>query len=75
MKATVVIERSKSGRFSAYIAENVGFGILGEGVTVQETIADFYNSRDEMRAIYERDGKVFPELEYVFLYDDREILI
>lgn len=59
MKAQVIIERGTDGTFDAnmeYI-KDIPFGLLGQGKTVAETIADFYNSYEEMRAMYQAEGK------------------
>jgi predicted RNase H-like HicB family nuclease len=71
MKVTVIIERGENGRFSAYVDEweKVSFGLLGEGDSVQETMEDFSCGRDEMREVYEEEGRVFPDMEFVFKYD------
>lgn len=70
MKAEVIIERGTDGTYSAYIgSDNVPFGLIGDGKTVQETIADFLNSADEMKAYYKEQGKEFPEIEWKFKYD------
>ena len=47
---------------------NVPFGALGDGKTVDEAIADFNNSVDEMRAFYAEEGKEFPQIEFEFKY-------
>lgn len=66
----VIIERGKDATFSAYIASgNVPFGLLGDGKTVKETIEDFYNSYEEMKAYYESEKKEFPNLKFEFKYD------
>jgi len=72
MKAIVIIERGNDGTYDAYLenAENLSFGLLGQGKTVQETMDDFMNSKDEMKAYFEDEGKPFPDdLEFVFKYD------
>ena len=70
MRADVIIERGADGTYSAYIgSENVPFGLIGDGVTVQETMADFLNSADEMKEYYKEQGKDFPEIEWKFKYD------
>ena len=70
MKAEVIIERGSDGTYSAYIgSDNVPFGLIGDGKTVQETIADFLNSADEMKEYYKEQGKEYPEIEWIFKYD------
>lgn len=70
MKAEVTIERGADGTFSAYISsDNMPFGLIGDGATVQEAIKDFINSAEEMKAYYQETGKEFPEVEWAFKYD------
>lgn len=74
-KVTVILERGKDGRYSAYIAtENVPFGVIGEGKTVAEAIADFKNSVDEMREYHQACGKDFSEWAFEFKYDTASFL-
>ena len=71
MKAQVIIERGPDGSFDAtmeYLAK-VPFGLLGQGATVAEAIADFRNSYREIREMYQAEGKEPPELEFAFKYD------
>lgn len=76
MKAIAVIERGADGTYGVFIeSDNVPFGILGDGKTVAEAIADFNNSLREMREYYAETGKEFPEdLEFEFKYDTASFL-
>ncbi len=71
-----MIERGPDGTYGVFIAsDNVPFGILGDGKTVAEAIADFYDSLKEMREYYAEAGKKFPEdLEFDFKYDTASFL-
>jgi hypothetical protein len=72
MKAKVVIERGLDGTYDACFdsSANLGFGLLGQGDTVKDTIEDFYNSKNEMKAYYDEISKPFPvDLDFVFTYD------
>jgi hypothetical protein len=70
MKVEVIIERGIDGTYSAYMdAKNLSFGIIGDGSTVKETMDDFNNSYEEMKAYYKDAGKDFTDLEFVFKYD------
>ena len=71
MKAKAIIERGVDGTFDVNMRfiKSVPFGLLGQGKTVVEAKADFYNSYDEIRALYEKEGKNCPELEFEFEYD------
>jgi len=71
MKVQVIIERGADGSFDANmeLINNVPFGLLGQGKTVSDAITDFYNSYNEIQAIYKTDGKECPMLEFDFIYD------
>ena len=71
MKVQVFIERGADGSFDANMEfiKNVPFGLLGQGKTVSDAIADFYNSYDEIQAMYKNDGKECPALEFDFIHD------
>jgi len=78
MKIEVFIEKGLDGTFDVHFGEQtkgLTFGLLGQGVTVQEAIADFYNSRDEIKAYYSETDKPFPkDLEFIFKYDTASFL-
>ena len=65
----VFIERSQYG-FSAYMDDTpLDYSCIGEGKTVEETIADFKNEYAEMNRHYEENGKHFQEVNCEFYYD------
>lgn len=69
VKAT--IERGDNGTYDVtmeYLSQ-IPFGLLGQGNNVEEAIADFYNSYDEMKAFLAEKGEVYPPLEFHFVYD------
>jgi hypothetical protein len=78
MQIDVLIEKGLDGTFDVHFGEQtkgLTFGLLGQGNNVQEAIADFHNSRNEMKAYYNEIGKSFPEdLEFVFKYDTASFL-
>lgn len=76
MKAIAVIERGNDGTYGIYIeSDNVPFGAIGDGNTVEQAIADFNNSIDEMRSFYAETGKEFPaDLSFEFKYDTASFL-
>lgn len=70
-KVKVIIEKSSYG-YSAYMAEgadNLTYGIIGEGKTVEATIADFKDAYEDMKEYYASIGKQFTEVEFEFYYD------
>lgn len=65
----VYIEKSTYG-FSAYMGEDsLNYGCIGEGKTVQETIADFKDAYQEIKEYHSREGIPFQEATFVFYYD------
>lgn len=70
MKTKVIIERGSDGTYGVYIgSDNVPYGIIGDGKTVKEAIADFKNSYEEMREYYKEENKKFTECEFEYQYD------
>ena len=66
----VIVERGKDGKYSAYVADNeCEFGCIGEGRTARETEEDFMAGVEDMKRIYGREGKHFPEYSFIFKYD------
>lgn len=70
----VFIEKSSYG-FSAYMDDTpLSYSVIGEGKTVEETIADFNCSYADMKLYYQKKGKPFEEIEYEFFYDTASFL-
>ena len=70
MKVKVIIERGNDGSYGAYIgSNNVSFGIIGDGETVQDAKNDFLNSYEEMKDYYTENNKNFTECEFQFQFD------
>lgn len=67
----VILERGSDGTFDAYMEyyEDLKFGLLGQGKTVEEAKADFYNTYKEMGELYKEQGKDIEQLEFNFKYD------
>ena len=73
-KVKVFIEKSTYG-YSAYMDDTpLDYSCLGEGKTVEETIADFNQAYQEMKAHYANENKLFEEIEYEFFYDTASFL-
>jgi len=65
----VYIEIADNG-YSAYMEKNdLNYGLIGEGKTVRETIADFMDAYAEMREYYPTNGLKFEEAKFEFFYD------
>ena len=77
MKLNVVIERGNDSTFDAVLeySDKITFGLLGQGDTVENAIADFYNTYNEMKQLYADEGRDFPDdLEFIFKYDIQSFL-
>lgn len=66
----VILENSSYG-YSAYMDndDSLDYSCLGEGKTIDETIADFYDAYSEMKEYYASVNKYFEEVEFEFYYD------
>lgn len=68
-KVKVYIELAGNG-YSAYMDKNnLDYGLIGEGRTVDETIADFKSTYEATRSYYHSVNKQFEEADFVFYYD------
>ena len=67
-----IIEMGTDGTYGVYIdleEKRLSYGIIGDGNTVQEAVADFKNSYEEMKTYYAEIGKNFQEVEFEYQYD------
>lgn len=70
MKATVIVEKSSDGTYSAYMEDDMpDFGLAGYGQSAKEAIEDFYISVNETREYLKNEGKEIPEMTFSFYYD------
>ena len=70
-KVRVFIERASDGSYSAYMPDdnNLSYGIIGTGMSIDETISDFHDAYKGMKEHYADSGKYFEEVEFEFSYD------
>lgn len=67
MRVEVNIERGDDGSYWAYVgSENVPFGILGDGNTVEDAKKDFLNCYKEMKTYYFETRNKCIECEFEF---------
>ena len=70
MKATVTVEKSPDGTYSAFMEEDLpDFGLAGYGDTAKEAVEDFFTALEETRRLLADNGKSIPEMEFTFYYD------
>lgn len=65
------ISREKNGTYSIFVDENapINYGLIGEGKTVSEAIAEWNSMYEAMRQSYEKDNIPFMEADFKFVYD------
>jgi len=71
------IERTNNGKYSVYSNSDdsrLDYGIIGEGITVEEAKIDFAGCYEDMRRSYKRQGKTFVESDFVFEFDTASFL-
>lgn len=73
----VFIERGKDGTFGAYMPDdnNLTYGVIGEGATATEAVADFKGVYEAMKESYKAEGRDFEEVEMAFSYDVPSFLV
>jgi hypothetical protein len=76
-KVKAFIERGKDGAYGVYVDlddNTLDYGVIGEGHTVDEAIADFMHCYNDMKASFEKDCQQFREAEFEFHYDTASFL-
>lgn len=70
MKVTAIVEKSKDGLYSVYVRDELpGFGLNGQGESVEEAKSEMLEAFSEIKEILEEQGKEVPELEFEYEYD------
>ena len=70
MKVTVVIEKNKTGLFSAFVEDDMpDFALNGQGFTVEEAKNELICAYNEIKEMLIKEGKIAPELEFDYSYD------
>lgn len=67
----VYIVREDDGTYSSYMDENANlpYGLVGEGATVSEAIAEWNKAYADMQTLFKEEGKDFVEARFSFVYD------
>lgn len=65
------IAREKDGTYSIFVDDKapINYGLVGEGNTVEEAIAEWNRVYEEMKQSYADDNIPFVEAEFSFVYD------
>lgn len=70
-KVTIQVEKQPGDEdfFACYMLDDMpDFGLAGYGDTVQDAIRDLYIAEEEMKELFQEEGKAFPELEFEFVF-------
>jgi hypothetical protein len=76
-KVKALIERGGDGRYGVYVDledNTLNYGVIGEGVTVEEAIEDFKTCHLEMKKLHEDEKLPFVETDFEFHYDTASFL-
>jgi hypothetical protein len=68
-KVKAIVEQGGDGTYGVYIdldENRLNYGVIGDGKTVKEAIADFYACYEDMRKSFQNDRKLFEEVEFEF---------
>lgn len=73
----VFIERGKDGSYGAYMPDenNLSYGVIGDGDTAAAAIADFKAVYEDMKALFQKEGRPFEEVDFAFSYDLPSFLV
>jgi predicted RNase H-like HicB family nuclease len=65
------IAREKDGTYSIFVDDKapINYGLVGEGDTVEEAIAEWNRVYEEMKQSYADDNMPFVEAQFSFVYD------
>lgn len=65
------IAREKDGTYSIFVDDKapINYGLVGEGNTVEEAIAEWHRAYEAMKQSYADDGMPFVEAQFTFVYD------
>lgn len=67
----VYLYHEKDGSYSCYMDNDadLGYGLIGEGDTVQDAMDDWYAHYEGMRELFKEEGRPFVEADFKFAYD------
>lgn len=73
----VFIERGKDGSYGAYMPDdnNLSYGVIGDGATAADAIADLKAAYEDMKSFFKEEGKPFEEVNFAFSYDIPSFLV
>ena len=70
MKVKIIIERGTDGLYSYYMDnDNFDFALNGQGNSVEEAKKEFLTVYQEIKEMYQEEGKSAPDLEFEYEYD------
>jgi len=75
-KVKAVIETGEKLDYDIWIDidENLPYGLLGQGKTIEEAKQDFMDGYEYMKQSFSKRQQEFPEVEFEFVYDIQSFL-
>jgi len=77
IKVKAFIERGNDGTYGVYVdldENRLNYGVIGDGKTVNEAIADFEGCYEDMKKCFEKDKQDFQEVDFEYHYDTASFL-
>ena len=73
----VFIERGKDGSYGAYMPDdnNLSYGVIGDGATAADAIADFKAVYEDMKQAAQAENREFEGVDFAFSYDLHSFLV
>lgn len=73
----VFIERGKDGSYGAYMPDdnNLSYGVIGDGATAADAIADFKAVYEDMKQAAQAENREFEGVDFAFSYDLPSFLV
>jgi hypothetical protein len=73
----VYIVREDDGTYSSYMDDkaDLPYGLVGEGATVAEAIAQWHQAYNDMKELFAQEGKEFVEVNFTFVFDVPALLL
>lgn len=73
----VFIERGNDGSYGAYMPDdnNLSYGVIGDGASVADAIADFKAVYEDMKQAAQSENREFEEVNFAFAYDLPSFLV
>jgi len=72
LRVKAYIERGSNGKFGVYTdpeEDRLNYGVIGDGISAEEAIKDFYCCYEDIKQSFVDDGQIFTEAQFEIQYD------